>query len=85
MAWPDESPFLLRHRHGMVQIWHQQHKSMDPKCLMSDVEADPRLCKMCSSLMPHLGDILKATLKMNLRHNVAVVFFFVFVFLDVES
>ncbi len=34
-AWADESRFLLRHSDGRVRIWHKEHESMDPSCLVS--------------------------------------------------
>ncbi len=38
-AWSDESRFLLRHSDGRVKIWHKEHESMDPSCLVSMVQA----------------------------------------------
>ncbi len=35
----DESRFLLRHSDGRVRIWHKEHESMDPSCLVSTVQA----------------------------------------------
>ncbi len=35
----DESQFLLRHSDGRVRIWHKEHESMDPSCLVSTVQA----------------------------------------------
>lgn len=34
VACTDESRFLQRHTGGRVRIWHQQHQSMDPTCLV---------------------------------------------------
>jgi len=31
--------FLLRHSDGKVRIWHKQHESMNPSCLVSTVRA----------------------------------------------
>ncbi len=31
--------FLLRHSDGRVRIWHEEHESMDPSCLVSTVQA----------------------------------------------
>ncbi len=39
IAWPDESSFLLWHSDGRVRIWHKEHESMDPSCLVSTVQA----------------------------------------------
>ncbi len=39
VAWSDESRFLLRHSDGTVRIWHKEHESMDPSCLVSMVQA----------------------------------------------
>ena len=39
VAFSDESQFLLRHTDGRVRLWHQQHESMDPTCLVSTVQA----------------------------------------------
>ncbi len=39
VAWSDESRFLLRHSYGRVRIWRKEHKSMDPSCLVSTVQA----------------------------------------------
>ncbi len=38
VAWSDESRFLLRHSDGRVKIWHKEHESMDPSCLVSTVQ-----------------------------------------------
>ncbi len=37
VTWSDESRFLLRHSDGRVRIWHKEHESMDPSCLVSTV------------------------------------------------
>ncbi len=34
-----ESRFLLRHSDGRGRIWCKEHKSMDPSCLVSTVQA----------------------------------------------
>ncbi len=39
IAWSDVSRFLLRHSDGKVRIWHKEHESMDPSCLVSTVQA----------------------------------------------
>ncbi len=39
VAWSDESRFLLRHSDGRIRIWRKEHKSMDPSCLVSMVQA----------------------------------------------
>ncbi len=39
VAWSDESLFLLRHSDGRVRIWHKEHESMDPSCLVSTFQA----------------------------------------------
>ncbi len=39
VTWSDESLFLLRHSDGRVRIWHKEHESMDPSCLVSTVQA----------------------------------------------
>ncbi len=39
VAWSDESLFLLRHSDGRVRVWHNEHESMDPSCLVSTVQA----------------------------------------------
>ncbi len=39
VAWSDESRFLLRHSDGKGRIWHKEHESMDPFCLVSTVQA----------------------------------------------
>ncbi len=39
VAWSDESRFLLQHWDGRVRIWHKEHESMDPSCLVSTVQA----------------------------------------------
>ncbi len=39
VAWSDESRILLRHSDGRVRIWHKEHESMDPSCLVSTVQA----------------------------------------------
>ncbi len=39
VAWSDESWFLLRHSDSRVRIWHKEHESMDPSCLVSTVQA----------------------------------------------
>ncbi len=38
VAWSDESRFRLRHSDGRVRIWHKEHESMDPSCLVSTVQ-----------------------------------------------
>ncbi len=38
VSWSDESRFLLRHSDGRVRIWHKEHESMDPSCLVSAVQ-----------------------------------------------
>ncbi len=38
VAWSDESRFLLRNSGGRVRIWHKEHESMDPSCLVSTVQ-----------------------------------------------
>ncbi len=38
VAWSDESRFRLRHSDGRVRIWHKEHESMDPSCLVSMVQ-----------------------------------------------
>ncbi len=35
----NESRFLLRRSDGRVRIWHKEHESMDPSCLVSTVQA----------------------------------------------
>ncbi len=39
VAWSDEFRFLLQHSDGRVRIWHKEHESMDPSCLVSTVQA----------------------------------------------
>ncbi len=39
VAWSDESWFLLWHSDDRVRIWHKEHESMDPFCLVSMVQA----------------------------------------------
>ncbi len=39
IVWSDESRFLLQHSDGRVRIWRKEHKSMDPSCLVSMVQA----------------------------------------------
>ncbi len=39
VAWSDESRFVLRHSDGRVRIWHEEHESVDPSCLVSAVQA----------------------------------------------
>ncbi len=39
VAWSDKYWFLLRHSDGRVRIWHKEHESMDPSCLVSTVQA----------------------------------------------
>ncbi len=39
VAWSDESLLLLRHSDGRIRIWPKEHKSMDPACLVSTVQA----------------------------------------------
>ncbi len=39
IALSDESWFLLQHSDGRVRIWHKEHESMDPSCLVSMVQA----------------------------------------------
>ncbi len=39
VAWSDESRYLLRHSEGRVRIWHKEHESMAPSCLVSTVQA----------------------------------------------
>ncbi len=39
VAWSDESWFLLRHSDVRVRMWRKEHKSMDPSCLLSTVQA----------------------------------------------
>ncbi len=39
VARTDESRFVLRHSDGWVRIWHKEHESMDPSCLVSTVHA----------------------------------------------
>ncbi len=39
VAWSDESRFLLRHSDDRVRIWHKEHESMNPFCLVSTVQA----------------------------------------------
>ncbi len=37
--WKTLSWFLLRHSDSRVRIWHKEHESMDPSCLVSMVQA----------------------------------------------
>ncbi len=37
-AWSDVSQFMLQHSDGRVRIWHKEHESMDPSCLVSTVQ-----------------------------------------------
>ncbi len=39
VAWSDESRFLLQHSEDRVRIWHKEHESIDPSCLVSTVQA----------------------------------------------
>ncbi len=39
VAWSDESRSLLKHSDGRIRIWHNEHESMDPSCLVSTVQA----------------------------------------------
>ncbi len=39
VSWSDESQFLLQHSDGRVRIRCKEHKSMDPSCLVSTVQA----------------------------------------------
>ncbi len=39
VAWSDESRFQLQRSDGRVRIWHKEHDSMDPSCLVSTVQA----------------------------------------------
>uniref|UniRef100_A0A9J8C1B0 Transposase Tc1-like domain-containing protein n=1 Tax=Cyprinus carpio carpio TaxID=630221 RepID=A0A9J8C1B0_CYPCA len=39
VAWSDESRFLKQHSDGRVRIWHKEHESVDPSCLVSTVQA----------------------------------------------
>ncbi len=39
VAWSNGSLFLLRHSDDRVRIWHKEHESMDPSCLVSMVQA----------------------------------------------
>ncbi len=39
VTWSDESRFLLRHSDDRVRIWHKEHETMDPSCLVSTVQA----------------------------------------------
>ncbi len=39
VAWSDESRFLLQHSDCRVRIWHKEHESMDPSCLVSMFQA----------------------------------------------
>ncbi len=39
VAWSNESRFLLQHSDGRVRIWHKEHESMDPSCIVSTVQA----------------------------------------------
>ncbi len=39
VTWSDESRFLLRHSDVRVRIWRKEHKSMDPSCFVSTVQA----------------------------------------------
>ncbi len=39
VAWSDESQFLLQHSDGRVRIWHKEHESMNPSCLLSLLQA----------------------------------------------
>ncbi len=38
VAWSDESRFLMQHSDSRVRIWHKEHESMDPSCLVSTVQ-----------------------------------------------
>ncbi len=38
-AWSDVSRFLLRYSDGRIRIWHKEHESMAPSCLVSTVQA----------------------------------------------
>ncbi len=39
VAWSDESRFLLQHSDGRVRVWHKEHESLNPSCLVSTVQA----------------------------------------------
>ncbi len=39
IAWSVESWFLLWHSDSRVRIWHKEHESMDPSCLVLMVQA----------------------------------------------
>ncbi len=55
IAWPDESSFLLWHSDGRVRIWHKEHESMDPSCLVSTVQAGVGGVMVWGILLAHFG------------------------------
>ncbi len=72
VAWSDESRFLLRHSVGRVRIWRKEHESMDPSCLVSNLQQQrdaimsiwTKISKECfQHLVESMPQIIKAVLK----------------------
>ncbi len=56
-CFPDESRLLLRHSDGRVIIWHKEHESMDPSCLVSMVQAGGGGVMVWGIFLAHFGPL----------------------------
>ncbi len=72
VARSDESRFLLRHSDGRVRIWHKEHESMDPSCLVSTVHAGG--VKVCGIFSWHtLGPLVPIEHRLNATAYLSIV------------
>ncbi len=44
-----QSRFLLRHSDGRVRIWHKEHESLDPSCVVSMFQAAAGGVMVCTN------------------------------------
>ncbi len=71
-ARSDESRFLLRHSDGRVRIWHKEHESMGPSCLVSTVHAGG--VKVCGIFSWHtLGPLVPIEHRLNATAYLSIV------------
>ena len=74
IAW-SESWFLLRHTDGRVSlIWHQQHESIEPTCLVSTVQAGGGGVMVCGMFSSHtLGPFIPIDHHLNATAYLSIV------------
>ncbi len=82
VAWSDESRFLLQHSDGRVRIWHKEHESMDPSCLVSTVQAGGGGVMVWGIFSWHtLGPLVPIELRLNATAYLSIVADHVYLFM----